>query len=80
LRRAGPFDLILANILAEPLCDMAHDTARHLGASGVAVLSGLLDRQAGRVLAAHRRFGLRLRQQIGGGPWVTLVLGHGPRR
>jgi ribosomal protein L11 methyltransferase len=80
LRRAGPFDLILANILAEPLCDMAHDTARHLGASGVAVLSGLLDRQAGRVLAAHRRFGLRLREQIGGGPWVTLVLGHGPRR
>jgi ribosomal protein L11 methyltransferase len=80
LRRAGPFDLILANILAEPLCDMAHDTARHLAPSGVAVLSGLLDRQAGRVLAAHRRFGLRLRQQIGGGPWVTLVLGHGPRR
>jgi ribosomal protein L11 methyltransferase len=80
LRRAGPFDLILANILAEPLCEVARDTARHLAPGGVAVLSGLLDRQADRVVAEHRRFGLRLREQIGEGLWVTLVLGHGPRR
>jgi ribosomal protein L11 methyltransferase len=80
LRRAGPFDLILANILAEPLCDMARDTARNLAPGGIAVLSGLLDRQADSVLAAHRPFGLRLREQIGEGMWVTLVLGHGPRR
>jgi ribosomal protein L11 methyltransferase len=80
LRRAGPFDLILANILAEPLCDMARDTARNLGPGGVAVLSGLLDRQADQVLAAHRPFGLRLREQIGEGLWVTLVLVHGRSR
>jgi ribosomal protein L11 methyltransferase len=77
LRAAGPFDLILANILADPLCAMARDAARNLAPDGVAVLSGLLDRQADRVLAAHRRFGLRLREQIGDGPWVTLVLGPG---
>jgi ribosomal protein L11 methyltransferase len=77
LRAAGPFDLILANILADPLCAMARETARNLAPSGTAVLSGLLDRQADRVLAAHRVFGLRLRKQIGDGPWVTLVLGHG---
>jgi ribosomal protein L11 methyltransferase len=80
LRRAGPFDLILANILAEPLCEMARDTARNLAPGGVAVLSGLLDRQADRVLAAHHAFGLRLREQIGQGPWVTLVVGHGRGR
>jgi ribosomal protein L11 methyltransferase len=80
LRRAGPFDLILANILAEPLCNMTRATARHLAPGGTAVLSGMLDRQAGRVLAAHRRFGLRLREQIGQGLWVTLVLGHGRGR
>jgi ribosomal protein L11 methyltransferase len=74
LRRAGPFDLILANILADPLCAMAHDTARNLAPRGTVVLSGLLDRQAERVTAAHRRFGLRLRQTIGEGPWVTLVM------
>ena len=76
LRRSGPFDLILANILAEPLCDMARDTARHLAPGGTAVLSGLLERQADRVNAAHRPWGLRLREQIGQGSWVTLVLGH----
>jgi ribosomal protein L11 methyltransferase len=77
LRAVGPFDLILANILADPLCDMARGTARNLAPGGVAVLSGLLDRQADRVLAAHRPWGLRLREQIGDGPWVTLVLGPG---
>ncbi len=76
LRRAGPFDLILANILAEPLRWMARQTARNLAPSGVTVLSGLLDRQADAVVAAHRAWGLRLRETIGNGPWVTLVLGH----
>lgn len=74
LRRSGPFDLILANILADPLCDMARATARNLAPGGSAVLSGLLDRQVDRVLAAHRPFGLGLRAQIGEGLWVTLVL------
>ena len=77
LRRAGPFDLILANILADPLCAMARDTARNLAPDGTAVLSGILDRQAYRVLAAHRRFGLRLRDEI-----ARRTVGHaraGPR-
>jgi ribosomal protein L11 methyltransferase len=74
LRRSGPFDLILANILADPLCAMARHTARNLAPGGAAVLSGLLERQAGRVLAAHRRFGLRLLDRFDLGPWTTLVM------
>jgi ribosomal protein L11 methyltransferase len=80
LRAAGPFDLILANILADPLCAMARETARNLAPHGTVVLSGLLDRQADRVVAAHRPWGLRLREQIGAGPWVTLVLARGRER
>lgn len=76
LRRSGPFDLILANILADPLCDMARATARNLAPGGIAVLSGLLDRQADRVVAAHRPWGLRRREKIDQGSWTTLVLGH----
>ncbi|MGH6914719.1 MAG: 50S ribosomal protein L11 methyltransferase, partial [Geminicoccales bacterium] len=76
LRSAGPYDLILANILADPLRAMARATARNLAPDGTAVLSGLLDRQADRVVAAHRPWGLRLREQIGQGPWMTLVLEH----
>ena len=36
--RAGPYDLIFANILADPLCAMARDLARHLAPGGSAIL------------------------------------------
>jgi ribosomal protein L11 methyltransferase len=80
LRRSAPFDLILANILADPLCAMARATARNLAPGGAAVLSGLLGRQADRVLAAHRPFGLRLRDRLDLGPWTTLVMARQRRR
>ncbi len=73
VRGAGPFDLILANILADPLCALARGTARNLAPGGTVVLSGLLDRQAERVAAAHRPWGLRLRRRRSakgrGSPW-----------
>ena len=71
---AGPYDLITANILADPLCALARGTARHLAPGGIVVLSGLLDRQAERVLAAHRHAHLRLTGQIPIGIWTTLIL------
>jgi ribosomal protein L11 methyltransferase len=74
LRAAGPFDLITANILADPLCGLARATARHLAPGGALVLSGLLDRQAPRVIEAHRDVHLRLLDQIPIGIWTTLIL------
>ncbi|MEM7042961.1 MAG: 50S ribosomal protein L11 methyltransferase [Pseudomonadota bacterium] len=74
IRLSGPYDLILANILANPLCDMAKDLSRNLAAGGIAVLSGLLDRQASDVISAHRTQGLSLRQRIEIGPWTTLMM------
>ena len=74
VRTFGPYDLIFANILADPLCDMARDLARHLAPSGTAILSGLFDRQAARVIDAHRAVGLRLRRCIQLEIWTTLVL------
>jgi ribosomal protein L11 methyltransferase len=70
----GPYDLILANILADPLCALARDCARHLAPGGLVVLSGLLDRQAARVIAAHRRARLRLRDRVTVGIWASLVM------
>ena len=58
LRRAGPFDLILANILAQPLNRMAKDLARHLTRGGLAVLAGLLRDQEAVLRARYRAFGL----------------------
>jgi ribosomal protein L11 methyltransferase len=77
LRRAGRFDLVLANILARPLALMAKDLARALKPGGTAVLSGLLARQEAAVLAAHRAQGLTLRRRIAIAGWHTLVLRRG---
>lgn len=74
VRRAAPYDLIFANILARPLCLMARDLAAHLAPGGRAILAGLLASQARMVLAAHRRVGLRLVRAHREGAWTTLVL------
>lgn len=74
VRRDAPYDLVLANILARPLCAMAHDLAANLAPGGRAILSGLLRTQARWVLAAHRQSGLRLERSITEGVWTTLVL------
>lgn len=72
--RLAPYDLIVANILAAPLCAMARDLKRSLNPGGVAVLSGLLASEQARVLARHRAQGFRLEQRICLDKWVTLVL------
>ena len=74
VRGGGPYDLVFANILARPLTRMARDLARHLAPGGVAILAGLLARQARWVLAAHRRHGLALLATVRDGDWTTLVL------
>ena len=74
VRRSGPYDLVLANILARPLCLMARGLAAHLAPSGTAVLAGLLGTQARAVIAAHRTCGLTLEATVRDGPWTTLVL------
>lgn len=70
----SPYDLIIANILAGPLIDMAGDLARHLGPGGFCVLSGLLTRQKDDVAAAHRAHGLVFAQSHEKEGWETLVL------
>lgn len=74
LRSAAPFDLIVANILAGPLCRLALGTARHLAPGGLVILSGLLIRQERRVLAKHRAVGLRLLGRRHFNEWSVLLL------
>ncbi len=72
-RLAGPFDLIVANILAGPLIAMAAAVTARLAPGGVVVLAGLLDCQARRVAAAYTGRGCRLVARSAG-EWPTLVL------
>lgn len=74
LSKRAPFGLITANILAQPLCEMAPDLARMLAPGGIAVLSGLLVRQEREVLSAHLDCGLAISQRVRLGEWSTLQM------
>lgn len=74
LAARGPYDLIIANILAGPLIELAPDFARALVPGGSLVLSGLLETQEPAVRAACRRAGLRLARRSVHGDWAVLWL------
>ena len=73
LAARAPFDLIIANILAGPLIELAPDFAKSLAAGGTVILAGLLDTQSDVVIAAYEAVGLTLRER-GSGEWPVLVL------
>jgi ribosomal protein L11 methyltransferase len=74
LAARAPYDLIVANILAEPLTRLAPDIAKALARRGTLVLSGLLHWQENLVLSFYRPHGLTLRQIHRDGPWSALAL------
>ncbi len=74
LQAGAPYDLIFANILAGPLRRMAGDVAANHAPGGIAILSGILARQAPAVTATYRSWGYRPRETVRIGEWTTLVL------
>ncbi|MDY6962254.1 MULTISPECIES: 50S ribosomal protein L11 methyltransferase [Pseudorhizobium] len=74
--QAGPFDLIIANILARPLMKMAPQLAAHLAPGGSVILSGILAAQRWKVLAAYNGVRLHHVRTIWRNGWVTIHLRH----
>lgn len=70
----GPFDLVLANILAGPLKRLAAPMGQHLASSAIVILSGLLPAHANGVLSAYRAQGLTLVKRIEIEGWTSLLL------
>jgi ribosomal protein L11 methyltransferase len=70
----APFDLVLANILANPLRQLATPMARHLAPSALVILSGLLTHQAPGVIAAYRARGLVPIRHLRIEGWSSLLL------
>jgi ribosomal protein L11 methyltransferase len=56
LPKTQTFDIILANILAEPLIQLAHVFSNHLNPDGKIVLSGILKEQIEVIRAAYQPF------------------------
>ncbi len=76
----APYGLVIANILAGPLINMARPVAAAVAPGGALVLAGLLAGQARAVARAYRRYGLVPHSRLPGqrpqstAEWPTLVL------
>ncbi|TIX50249.1 50S ribosomal protein L11 methyltransferase [Alteraurantiacibacter aquimixticola] len=72
----GPYDLLIANILAGPLISMAGEFAQAVAPRGHILLAGLLTTQEPGVRRAYMRAGFRLQARIVNGDWSILWLRH----
>jgi ribosomal protein L11 methyltransferase len=70
----GPFDLIFANLLLNPLLQLAPGFARAVAGGGFCVLSGLTEGQAACVEARFRAAGFTLISRILLEGWATLLM------
>jgi ribosomal protein L11 methyltransferase len=74
LTERAPYDLIVANILAKPLQELAPAITNHLNDNGTLVLSGLLKIQEAAVLSAYEAMGWELEKRFPINEWHTLQL------
>ena len=73
LAARAPFDLLIANILAGPLIELAPDFTKAVAPGATLVLAGHLGSQADSVAASYEALGCTL-QDRGTGEWPVLVL------
>ncbi|MEP2736226.1 MAG: 50S ribosomal protein L11 methyltransferase [Erythrobacter sp.] len=78
LNARGPYDVLLANILAEPLVELAPSFSKAIKPGGHLVLAGLLTTQEPRVRRAYRRNGFRVASRLINGDWSILWLRKRP--
>jgi ribosomal protein L11 methyltransferase len=71
---AGTWPLVLANVLAAPLIEMAPALVRRVGHQGQLVLSGIASSVEQDVDQAYRRLGMRRVRARSRAGWVALVL------
>lgn len=79
IRERAPYDLVMANILANPLVSLSKDIAGLVAPGGTIILSGLLTFQEPQVRSAYQNRDLTLidRKRING--WSTLVFARKAR-
>jgi ribosomal protein L11 methyltransferase len=73
LAARAPFDLLIANILAGPLIELAPSFAKAVTPGATLILAGLLDTQADAVVAAYEAEGMTVAAR-GAGEWCVLTL------
>lgn len=72
LSARAPFDLLIANILAGPLIELAPAFAQATAPGGAVILAGLLDTQVDAVMRAYDAQGMKIHDR-GSGEWPVVV-------
>ncbi len=74
IQARAPYDLLIANILAGPLIELAPAFAAVVDGGGAVILAGLLNTQIEAVSKAYRRAGFRIAERRDTGDWPCLRL------
>ena len=69
----APYDLIVMNILPEPLLKLAADANDHLAPGGALILAGILLAKESIITQSYQSLALELTARIVVGDWVTLL-------
>jgi ribosomal protein L11 methyltransferase len=67
------FDLVLANIIARVLVELAAELKACLRPGAKLLASGIIDQREAEVAAAFEQAGLHIERRVQSGDWVTLV-------
>lgn len=70
----APYDLVIANILAAPLIEMAESLSQTVAPKGHVILSGMLREQADRVAGSYAPHNLTVIEKFPKEEWMTLLL------
>ncbi|MGQ0526600.1 MAG: 50S ribosomal protein L11 methyltransferase [Alphaproteobacteria bacterium] len=73
-QKRKPYDLVIANILAVALIEMAPELVAVTDENGLVILSGILHNQAHDAIKAYEAQGLACKKRFESGEWTTLVL------
>ncbi len=65
-------DIVIANILAKPLCEMAEPISNLLKTNGQLILSGILNEQAASVTTAYQAFNIQIATPVSQEDWCRL--------
>ena len=70
---SGAWPLVVANVLAAPLIEMAPDLVRRVGSGGCLILSGISASLESEVRQSYLRLGMRPTQSVSRRGWTVLV-------
>ena len=73
LQNAAPYDVIFANILKDPLMELAESFAQALSKTGVLILSGILSSQSNEIVGFYKKFNLREEKRVTIGEWDAIL-------